>query len=150
MSSIGCYWTFPVGAEQPGGLEAEGGGGDGRGAAHGTTTEDEGDEIPAPVGQVGKSDPRELFWQKLPKNRGMDGPSLTSHIKQLSLALALGGLDMEKVKLVCTNLERGADIGCKGPARGESYSSNAASCELGQITHAIGGWLEKGFAVGPF
>ena len=101
MSSIGCYWTFPVGAEQPGVLEA-------------------------------------------------DGPSLISHIKQLSLALALGGLDMEKVKLVCTNLERGADIGCKGPARGESYSSNAASCELGQITHAIGGWLEKGFAVGPF
>ena len=103
-----------------------------------------------PVGQVGKSDPRELFWQKFPKNRGMDGPSLISHIKQLSLARALGGLDMEKVKLVCTNLERGADIGCKGPARGESYSSNAASCELGQITHAIGGWLEKGFAVGPF
>ena len=31
MSSIGCYWTFPVGAEQPGVLEAEGGGGDGAG-----------------------------------------------------------------------------------------------------------------------
>ena len=105
-----------------------------------------------PAGQVGKSDPGEAFWRGFPVNRRMDGPSLISHIKLLSLALAVGGMDMEKVKLVCTDLEKGADIGCRGPARNGSFSGNAASCEMfpEQITDAIGGWLEKGFAAGPF
>ena len=105
-----------------------------------------------PAGQVGKSDPGEAFWEKFPRNRVMDGVAMISHIKLLSLVLALGGLDMEKVKLVCADLEKGADIGCRGPARQGSFSSNAASCERypEQITEAIGGWLEKGFAAGPF
>ena len=96
-----------------------------------------------PAGQVGKSDPGEAFWEKFPRYRVMDGVAMISHIKLLSLVLALGGLDMEKVKLVCADLEKGADIGCRGPARQGSFSSNAASCERypEQITEAIGGWL---------
>ena len=59
---------------------------------------------------------------------------------------------MDMVNLVCRDLEEGADIGCRGASRGQTVSGNAASCQLypEQITDAVGGWLEKGFAAGPF
>ena len=77
---------------------------------------------------------------------------MVSAVKLISLALAVGGMDMEMVRLVCRDLEHGADIGCRGVGREPAVSGNAASCQLfpGQITDAIGSWLDKGFAAGPF
>ena len=105
-----------------------------------------------PAGCDGRGDPGEGFWEKFPRKREVTGVALVSAVKLISLALAVGGMDMEMVRLVCRDLEHGADIGCRGVGREPAVSGNAASCQLfpGQITDAIGSWLDKGFAAGPF
>ena len=105
-----------------------------------------------PAGCDGRTDPGKEFWGKFPRQREQTGTVLVTAMKLMSLALAVGGVDMDMVKLVCVDLEQGADIGCRGGARGPTVSGNAASCQQypEQITDAVGSWLEKGFAAGPF
>ena len=105
-----------------------------------------------PAGCDGRTDPGADFWESFLRQREFRGSVLVSAMKLMSLALAVGGVDMEMVKLVCRDLEEGADIGCRGACRGRTVSGNAASCQLypEQITDTVGGWLEKGFAAGPF
>ena len=105
-----------------------------------------------PAGCDGRTDPGKEFWGKFPRQREQTGTVLVTAMKLMSLALAVGGVDMDMVKLVCVDLEQGADIGCRGGARDPTVSGNAASCQQypEQITDAVGSWLEKGFAAGPF
>ena len=111
-----------------------------------------GSKYKLPAGCDGSTDPGAEFWGKFPRKRDQKGTVLVTAMKLMSLALAVGGVDMRMVELVCQDLEQGADIGCRGVARGPTVSGNAASCRQypEQITDAVGGWLEKGFAAGPF
>ena len=111
-----------------------------------------GSKYKLPAGCDGSTDPGAEFWGKFPRKRDQTGTVLVTAMKLMSLALAVGGVDMGMVELVCQDLEQGADIGCRGVAREPTVSGNAASCRQypEQITDAVGGWLEKGFAAGPF
>ena len=111
-----------------------------------------GSRFKLPPGCDGRTDPGPGFWETFPRQREFKGSVLVSAVKLMSLALAVGGVNMDMVNLVCRDLEEGADIGCRGASRGQTVSGNAASCQLypEQITDAVGGWLEKGFAAGPF
>ena len=111
-----------------------------------------GSRFKLPAGCDGRTDPGPGFWETFPRQREFKGSVLVSAVKLMSLALAVGGVNMDMVNLVCRDLEEGADIGCRGASRGQTVSGNAASCQLypEQITEAVGGWLEKGFAAGPF
>ena len=92
------------------------------------------------------------FWEKFPANRNFLKPALISAVRLRSLAAAAGVVDMERVELVCSDLTKGADIGCVGAARTSTASKNASSCSdyPDQITEAVAGWVIKGFAAGPF
>ena len=105
-----------------------------------------------PAGNDGTGDPGLMFWANFPINRDLRGQSLISPIKLESLARAVVGVDMQQLELVCGDLRNGADIGCRGAARGRTVSGNAAECKEfpGHITDAVASWLEKGFAAGPF
>ena len=78
--------------------------------------------------------------------------SLISAVKLESLARAVGGVEWIRVEQVCHDLRHGADIGCVGAAHRGTVSGNAQGCKEfpGHITDAIAGWVEKGFAAGPF
>jgi hypothetical protein len=68
------------------------------------------------------------------------------------LAWALNYQNKDLLEAVCTDLTRGADIGCKGAARRATVSGNADSTrEFGEhVTDAVADWLVSGFAAGPF
>jgi hypothetical protein len=53
---------------------------------------------------------------------------------------------------IIDDLEKGADIGCKGEFRNASFSKNAESAFKfpAEITDAVAAWITKGFAKGPF
>jgi hypothetical protein len=53
---------------------------------------------------------------------------------------------------ICEDLKNGANIGCKGPARLPSNSTNAPSAfQYGpEVTDAVADWVNQGFAAGPF
>jgi hypothetical protein len=67
------------------------------------------------------------------------------------LAMALGSSDKEMLKVVCSDLTEGANIGCTGDCRKGSFSTNAASAMdfPKEITDAVCDWVTKGFAFGP-
>ena len=94
----------------------------------------------------------EGFWDKFPVNWQLEGKSWVDPVKLESLAAAVGYPDREGLKVVCKDLREGADIGCRGGARGPSVSSNAKSAydSPEQITDAIAGWVKSGIAAGPF
>ena len=58
-----------------------------------------------PAGCDGRTDPGPEFWEKFPRQREQKGTVLVTAMKLMSLALAVGGGDMEMVKLVCLDLE---------------------------------------------
>ena len=99
-----------------------------------------------PAGNDGTGDPGLMFWANFPINRDLRGQSLISPIKLESLARAVVGVDMQQLELVCGDLRNGADIGCRGAARGRTVSGNAAECKEfpGHITDAVASWLERG------
>ncbi len=68
-----------------------------------------------------------LFWDKFPVNLVCPGkPSLIS--KKIKMWVnALGCSDTARLNRVLNYIDKGADIGCRVPARGPSRSSNAAS-----------------------
>ena len=105
-----------------------------------------------PAGCDGSADPGVMFWANCPINLVKGGVSLISAVKLESLARAVGGVEWIRVEQVCHDLRHGADIGCVGAARRGTVSGNAQGCKEfpGHITDAIAGWVEKGFAAGPF
>ena len=99
-----------------------------------------------------KSDPGPGFWAAFPVNRCRTGSPLISAIALMSLSLAVGLRDADRLNLVLDDLKKGADIGCFGDPRGPTHSKNAASCWefADRITDAIAGWVDKRFVAGPF
>jgi hypothetical protein len=67
------------------------------------------------------------------------------------LALRNGFRDVGLLDEICRDLLSGANIGCRGPYRNPSRSTNApSSFEFGpHVSDAIADWIEKGFAFGP-
>ncbi len=104
-----------------------------------------------PVLENYKGEAPDWFWKCFPSYLVCPGkPSLNSKkIKQW--VNALGCSDQAQLKRVIDYIDKGADIGCKGPARGPSRSSNAASAyQFGpQVTDAVAEWVAKGYAYGP-
>ena len=94
-----------------------------------------------PAGCDGRTDPGPGFWETFPRQREFKGSVLVSAMRLMSLVLAVGGVNMDMVKLVCRDLVEGVDIGCRGASRGQTVRGNAASCQLylEQITDAVGG-----------
>ena len=92
------------------------------------------------------------FWEKFPSNGSMVGKSTICPNKLRALAWSVGYRDVALLELVCRDLTDGANIGCRGPARLASVSSNAPSAFdfPEQITDAIADWIVAGFAAGPF
>jgi hypothetical protein len=92
------------------------------------------------------------FWKYFPVNHNMSGKSPVSATRLRSWGNAVGCADRERLGKVCKDLENGADIGCRGPAREASECSNAPSAyECGaQVTDAIAEWVLQGIAAGPF
>ena len=93
----------------------------------------------------------ESFWQKFPRCDSWPAKSRVNPAKIEGLALTLGCSDGEMLKVVCTDLAEGADIGCRGEYRGSTMSTNAASAMdfPREITDAVCDWVTKGFAFGP-
>ena len=93
----------------------------------------------------------EQFWRVFPVNVKCPAePSIRAKELKL-LANALGVSDRARLDRVLRYIADGADIGCVGPARLPSYSSNAPSAyEYGpHVTDAIAEWIHKGYAYGP-
>jgi hypothetical protein len=92
------------------------------------------------------------FWDKFPSNKNTSGKSTVSPVRLRSWANAVGCADRDRLQAVCKDLENGADIGCRGPARDPTHSTNASSAiEYGaQVTDAIATWVKQGLVAGPF
>ena len=91
------------------------------------------------------------FWRLFPSPPYSGGRSLVDPQRLREAALQAGMGDTERLRLVCHDLEHGADIGCRGRFRWPTISKNAPSAfECGeQVSDAIAGWVLSGFAVGP-
>ena len=98
-----------------------------------------------------KTDPDEAFWSTFPENMQKEGTSLINAGKLQRLAERAGYTDMEKLRIVCSDIQNGADIGCKGVGRLPSESGNAPSAYEfpEQVTDAIASWVNKEFVYGP-
>jgi hypothetical protein len=72
-------------------------------------------------------------------------------VKKTSISVLAGVRDMERVEVVCRDLQFGADIGCAAEFRVPTRSKNAASAleYPRQVTDAVASWIKKGFAMGP-
>jgi len=95
--------------------------------------------------------PPAAFWDAFPKNYAR-GKSLISASKLRGIALGVGTGDPGRLEVVCRDLEKGADIGCRGAYRLASRSGNAPSAlEFPrEVTDAVASWVAAGFAIGPF
>ena len=92
------------------------------------------------------------FWENFPKRESTSAKSLVCPGKLVELAKKCQ-LDSDPVlQQICEDLRNGADIGCKGPARLPSNSTNAPSAfQYGpEVTDAVADWVSQGFAAGPF
>lgn len=91
------------------------------------------------------------FWAQAPSNYTAPAISLVDPHKLKVLAQSYGFSDLNLLEKICSDLESGAVIGCKGQFRNPSRATNAPSAyENGaQVTDAICDWLAKGFAYGP-
>lgn len=92
------------------------------------------------------------FWEQFPKNLSITGKSMINGIRLLSLALAVGVVDTDRLNLVYADITKGADIGCQGVGRQKTVSKNSKSCDFfpEHITDAIACWINNGYAAGPF
>jgi hypothetical protein len=65
--------------------------------------------------------------------------------------MRVGVADRQRLELVCSDLEHGADIGCADEFRVPTRSGNAANTlDYGEhVTDAIATWVKKGFVRGP-
>ena len=74
-----------------------------------------------------------------------------NHQRLEELALLNGFADRKLLVKICDDLRSGANIGCTGPFRQGSHSTNASSSlKYGeQVSDAIGDWIVKGYAYGP-
>ncbi len=79
-------------------------------------------------------------------------PREVSPVRLRSWANAVGCADRDRLQAVCRDLENGADIGCRGPARDPTHSTNASSAfQYGaQVTNAIATWVKQGLVAGLF
>lgn len=93
----------------------------------------------------------EEFWKKFPVNKQCPGIPVMKGAQLKQWADALGCEDEARLKRVLSYIQKGADIGCRGPARKPTRSSNAPSAfQAGpQVTDAIAEWVEKKYAFGP-
>ena len=91
------------------------------------------------------------FWEKFPVNLQCETKSLIDADKLLRLAGNVGGVDADRLALVCGDLRDGADIGCRGAGRSGSHSPNAPSSYQfpRQVTDSIATWVKKKFVYGP-
>lgn len=98
------------------------------------------------------SNPDSTFWDFFPKNTNLIGKSMINAMRLMSLALAVGVLDTERLNLVYADITKGADIGCNGPCRQRTVCQNTKSCNMfpEHITDAIACWINSGYAAGPF
>ena len=98
-----------------------------------------------------ESDPGEEFWRAFPTNLSEEiNPQFNGEaLKELAIKLKVE--NMVRVNRVAGNLASGADIGCRGIYRAATFSKNAASAyETGpEVTDAIVGWIEDGYAYSP-
>jgi hypothetical protein len=104
--------------------------------------------LPALADYRGKAPPG--YWEKFPKCGKYPGKSWIDPVKLMLLAKE-HGVQGERLDKAMQDLRHGADIGCKGAARGPTRSTNAPSAyEFGpQVSDAIADWVVKGLAYGP-
>ena len=67
------------------------------------------------------------YWHNFPKNLLKAGKSRIDHQRLEELALMNGFSDRKLLNHICEDVRAGADIGCRGPFREGSFSSNACS-----------------------
>lgn len=91
------------------------------------------------------------FWCQFPKNLNSPGKSRINHHRLEELAIANDFRNRKLLNQICKGIEKGENIGCTGPSRDSSWSTNApSSIQFGeQVTDAIADWIKKGFAYGP-
>ena len=77
-----------------------------------------GSKYKLPAGCDGSTDPGAEFWGKFPRKRDQKGTVLVTAMKLMSLALAVGGVDMRMVELVCQDLEQGSGYWLPGGGKG--------------------------------
>jgi len=66
--------------------------------------------------------PEDSFWLQFPVRTNIEGKSLISPTQLLSLARSLDMADMPGLQEVLSDLNAGADIGCRGAARQPTWS----------------------------
>ncbi len=98
-----------------------------------------------------KSDPPAEFWEVFPDRKPGAGHSLVSEHKLWEAAAEAKLVPSPEFEAVCKDIIEGADIGCKGQFRNQSFSSNAPSAfeYAAQVTDSIAAWVDKGFVFGP-
>ena len=89
------------------------------------------------------------FWDVFPCNRTAVGKSMISGRKLEGMARAAGCWTPAD-RIIIEDLEKGADIGCKGEFRNASFSKNAESAFKfpAEITDAVAAWITKGLRKG--
>ena len=96
-----------------------------------------------------KAPPKE-FWESFPSCYKYPGKSQIS-AKELRKVCEEAKITGETVENVLHDVEHGADLGCRGPARQPTRSKNSKSAlEFGpQVTDAVADWCKKGYCYGP-
>lgn len=91
------------------------------------------------------------FWYQFPKNLNSPGKPRINHCRLEELAVQNNFKDRKLLNKICKGIREGENIGCTGPSRNSSWSTNApTSIQFGeQVTDAIADWIKKGFAYGP-
>ena len=104
-----------------------------------------------PVLQDYKATAPPSYWDSFPRNMQATTSSLVCHTKLRAMALDAGFRDLATLDKVCTDLQFGADIGCRGEFRRPGRASNAPSAfnEGRKVSDAIADWCTKKFAFGP-
>jgi hypothetical protein len=88
------------------------------------------------------------FWNDFPNRESTKTKLLVCPDKLINLAEKCF-LDADPdLPKICKDLRHGADIGCKGPARLPSSSTNAPSAfqYVPEVTDAVADWIKQGFA----
>ena len=91
------------------------------------------------------------FWDNFPTNLCCPAESSISGQKLKQLAATLGCSDLDRLERVVERLINGADIGCEGPCRAASRSSNSPDSYVNgrEVSDAVASWIVKKFAFGP-
>ena len=91
------------------------------------------------------------FWTSFPSNHVQPSKSMVDPHLLKKLALETGFADIALLDKIHSDLLHGANLGCSGPSRLPSFSTNAPSAyEYAQhVSDAIADWTTKKFAYGP-